>query len=66
MRIRTKHNSTDAKEPLGIVIADGGSGDAAPRFSAFVWGPVPEELDALSDALTDALALQDQLATAVA
>ncbi|MFN8980290.1 MAG: hypothetical protein ACK54K_11025 [Gemmatimonadaceae bacterium] len=34
------------REPIGIVIADGGRGDGAPtRFSAFVWGPVPEELD---------------------
>jgi hypothetical protein len=35
----------DQQEPIGIVIADGGRGDATPRFSAFVWGPVPEELD---------------------
>ena len=32
-------------EPIGIVIADGGRGDSAPRFSAFVWGPVPEEIE---------------------
>ena len=30
-------------EPLGIVIADGGSGDHIARFSAFVWGPVPDD-----------------------
>jgi hypothetical protein len=31
------------REPIGIVIADGGRGDAAPRLAAFVWGPVPED-----------------------
>lgn len=30
-------------EPIGIVIADGGRPEHAPRFSAFVWGPAPEE-----------------------
>jgi hypothetical protein len=34
------------REPVGIVIADGGHGDGAPtRFSAFVWGPVPDEFE---------------------
>ncbi|MBP6772099.1 MAG: hypothetical protein KA154_03810 [Gemmatimonadaceae bacterium] len=33
------------QEPIGIVIADGGRGDAAPRFSAFVWGPVPDDIE---------------------
>lgn len=33
----------DSQEPIGIVIADGGRSDFAPKFSAFVWGPVPEE-----------------------
>jgi hypothetical protein len=38
--------SDPSRDPIGIVIADGGPGDRAPRFSAFVWGPVPdEELD---------------------
>ena len=35
--------SDPSRDPIGIVIADGGSGDRAPRFSAFVWGPVPDE-----------------------
>ena len=30
---------------MGIVIADGGRGDAPSKFSAFVWGPVPDEAD---------------------
>jgi len=32
------------REPIGIVIADGSRGDAVPRFSAFVWGPVPDDV----------------------
>ena len=32
-------------EPIGIVIADGGRGDTVPRLAAFVWGPVPEDLE---------------------
>lgn len=35
------------QEPIGIVIADGGTGDSLPKFSAFVWGPVPDDLEAL-------------------
>lgn len=31
-----------ADEPMGIVISSGSQGDDAPRFSAYVWGPVPE------------------------
>lgn len=31
------------REPMGIVIADGGHRDQAPRLSAFVWGPVPDD-----------------------
>ncbi len=29
-------------EPMGIVISSGSQGDDVPRFSAYVWGPVPE------------------------
>ncbi len=36
------------QEPIGIVIADGGNGDRAPRFSAFVWGPVPDDFENLT------------------
>lgn len=35
----------DQQEPIGIVIADGGRSEFAPKFSAFVWGPVPEDSD---------------------
>ncbi len=46
MRTRTTMIKPDAHEPLGIVVADGGPGDVAPRFAAFVWGPVPDDLEA--------------------
>ena len=32
----------EPQDPVGIVIARGRSDDAPPRFSAFVWGPVPD------------------------
>jgi hypothetical protein len=37
-------------EPLGIVIADGGRTDEPTHFSAFVWGPVPDDVQAEWDA----------------
>lgn len=42
--IRQKTNTTD-REPIGIVIADGGTPEAAPRFLAYVWGPVPDDVE---------------------
>lgn len=36
----------ESNEPLGIVVADGGRAKQATRFSAFVWGPVPEDVEA--------------------
>ncbi len=35
-------------EPVGIVISRGSRDEATPRFSAYVWGPVPEEPDTLA------------------
>lgn len=50
MRIKPMLQQPDNREPIGIVIADGGRGDDAPtRFSAFVWGPVPEEHEVRDD-----------------
>ena len=43
--MRTNRISPEQQEPIGIVIADGGRGDATPKFSAFVWGPVPDDVD---------------------
>ena len=42
MRLTRKQN--EEREPIGIVIADGGHGDREPRLSAFVWGPVPDDV----------------------
>jgi hypothetical protein len=41
-----KRKQTEASEPLGIVIADGGHADEPTRFSAFVWGPGPDDVEA--------------------
>ena len=45
MQLPRMPKSPQQEEPIGIVIADGGRSDASPRFSAFVWGPVPSDLD---------------------
>lgn len=42
--IRQKSNASD-REPIGIVIADGGTPEPAPRFFAYVWGPVPDDVE---------------------
>lgn len=46
MRKRTaapaKSESLESAEPIGIVISRGSHEEAAPRFAAYVWGPVPE------------------------
>jgi hypothetical protein len=34
-----------ATEPVGIVISRGSEAETAPRFSAYVYAPVPEEGD---------------------
>jgi hypothetical protein len=41
--VRSRTAPPTAGDVIGIVIADGGNGDALPRFSAFVWGPGPDE-----------------------
>jgi hypothetical protein len=43
MRLKHLLPPSDSQEPVGIVIADGGRGDRPTRFSAFVWGPVPDD-----------------------
>ncbi len=48
MRLKHLLPSTESQEPVGIVIADGGRGDLPTRFSAFVWGPVPDDEPAFS------------------
>jgi hypothetical protein len=36
-------------EPVGIVIADGGRVTPPTRFSAFVWGPVPDDQELIEE-----------------
>ena len=44
MRLKESVLVLQQREPMGIVIADGGPGDRPSRFAAFVWGPVPDDL----------------------
>ena len=37
------------REPIGIVISDGARGTRIPKFSAFVWGPVPDDIADIAD-----------------
>ena len=43
MRLKESVLVSQQREPMGIVIADGGLGDRPSRFAAFVWGPVPDD-----------------------
>jgi len=43
-------NAIESGEPVGIVISNGARHDEAPRFAAYVWGPVPDA--ELSEALS--------------
>lgn len=36
------------QEPVGIIISRGSRDEATPRFSAYVWGPVPEDTEPAS------------------
>lgn len=38
----------EADEPMGIVISRGTSEERPPVFSAYVWGPAPEDVHDLS------------------
>lgn len=49
MRLKNLLPPTTSNEPVGIVIADGGRGDRPTRFSAFVWGPVPDDLELVDE-----------------
>jgi hypothetical protein len=40
--------AVEAREPMGIVIADGGVPETATRFLAYVWGPGPDDDDETS------------------
>ncbi|MDQ8162231.1 MAG: hypothetical protein P3C10_06565 [Gemmatimonadota bacterium] len=51
MRLKESMQLLQQREPIGIVIADGGPGDRPSRFAAFVWGPVPDDVLAVVDDL---------------
>ena len=36
-------------EPIGIIISTGLAPEPAPRFTAYVWGPVPDEIPATAE-----------------
>lgn len=39
---RTRVTPESNDEPIGIVISNGDRREPEPRFSAYVWGPVPD------------------------
>ncbi len=49
MRLNRKNAVSADREPMGIVIADGGEPETTTRFLAFVWGPVPDDVETPSD-----------------
>lgn len=61
MRLKESMQLLQQREPIGIVIADGGPGDRPSRFAAFVWGPVPDDVLAAAD---DLMAEPEALVTA--
>ncbi|HYW31643.1 MAG TPA: hypothetical protein VE869_09070 [Gemmatimonas sp.] len=58
--MRLTRSTTHEHEPIGIVISDGGRGDQPSRLSAFVWGPVPDDVLLLDELPLD----ESQLALA--
>jgi hypothetical protein len=36
------HQADNEQEPMGIVISRGSRAEQTPRFTAYVWGPVPD------------------------
>lgn len=43
--MRHTDKTIDEREPMGIVINNGGRNDTAPLLAAFVWGPVPDDAE---------------------
>jgi hypothetical protein len=43
MKNRSKPKKQREQEPVGIVISDGPVRDTPPVFSAYVWGPAPQQ-----------------------
>lgn len=38
---RIRQSEINEQEPIGIIISRGSREEQPPRFSAYVWGPVP-------------------------
>lgn len=45
MRSAQRTKPVETNEAVGIVISDGGRGDVTSRLAAFVWGPVPDDIE---------------------
>jgi hypothetical protein len=43
MKLKKRPKKEADREPMGIVISGGPVSDAPPVFSAYVWGPAPEQ-----------------------
>jgi hypothetical protein len=56
MRLKESVLVLSQREPMGIVIADGGPGDRPSRFAAFVWGPVPDDEGVVPDRVKEYVA----------
>jgi hypothetical protein len=39
--MKASNRSTQAQEPVGIVISGGSRIEEVPRFVAYIWGPAP-------------------------
>jgi hypothetical protein len=56
MRLKESVVVLSQREPMGIVIADGGPGDRPSRFAAFVWGPGPDDEGPVADRVKECVA----------
>ena len=43
-RMKKDRKETGSSEPLGIIISRGDKTEPTPVFSAYIWGPVPEDV----------------------
>ena len=41
--MKKDRKDTSSNEPMGIVISRGDKTEPTPVFSAYIWGPVPED-----------------------
>jgi hypothetical protein len=42
--MKKDRKDTNSAEPVGIVISRGDKTEPTPVFSAYIWGPVPEDV----------------------